>query len=46
MRHLNGMYQVEDTDGGARDALLQGRKTYLVTDPHKRKARRPFEVGQ
>ncbi|CAL8377608.1 unnamed protein product [Gadus morhua 'NCC'] len=43
MRHLNGMYQVEDTDGGARDALLQGRKTYLVTDPHKRKARRPFE---
>eukprot|EP00063_Salmo_salar_P087881 XP_014062716.1 PREDICTED: adenylate cyclase type 4-like [Salmo salar] len=33
--HLAGVYQMEDTDGGSRDALLKGRKTYLVIDPHK-----------
>ncbi|CAB1351450.1 unnamed protein product [Coregonus sp. 'balchen'] len=27
--HLAGVYQMEDTDGGSRDALLKGRKTYL-----------------
>ncbi|KAK0143680.1 Adenylate cyclase type 2 [Merluccius polli] len=43
LMHLNGTYQVEDADGGSRDALLQGRKTYLVIDPNKRKARRPLE---
>ena len=35
MQHLGGAYQVEDADGGSRDALLEGRKTYLVIDPHK-----------
>ncbi|XP_045556560.1 adenylate cyclase type 2-like [Salmo salar] len=33
--HLDGAYQVEDTDGGSWDSLLKGRKTYLVVDPHK-----------
>ena len=35
MQHLGGAYQVEDADGGSRDSLLEGRKTYLVIDPHK-----------
>ncbi|XP_022072590.2 adenylate cyclase type 4-like [Acanthochromis polyacanthus] len=35
LQHLNGAYQVEDGDGGSRDPLLKGRKTYLVIDPHK-----------
>ncbi|XP_061566235.1 adenylate cyclase type 4-like [Cololabis saira] len=35
LQHLNGAYQVEDGDGGSRDPLLNGRKTYLVIDPHK-----------
>ncbi|XP_042367782.1 adenylate cyclase type 4-like [Plectropomus leopardus] len=35
MEHLNGLYEVEIGDGGSRDPLLQGRKTYLVIDPHK-----------
>ncbi|XP_070785659.1 adenylate cyclase type 4-like [Enoplosus armatus] len=35
LQHLNGAYQVEDADGGSRDPLLKGRKTYLVLDPHK-----------
>ncbi|KAF3697720.1 Adenylate cyclase type 2 [Channa argus] len=35
LQHLNGEYQVEDGDGGSRDPLLKGRKTYLVIDPHK-----------
>uniref|UniRef100_A0A4W6C7I8 adenylate cyclase n=1 Tax=Lates calcarifer TaxID=8187 RepID=A0A4W6C7I8_LATCA len=35
LQHLNGAYQVEEGDGGSRDALLKGRKTYLVIDPHK-----------
>ncbi|XP_037335724.2 adenylate cyclase type 4-like [Pungitius pungitius] len=35
MQHLNGAYEVEDGDGGSRDPLLKGRKTYLVMDPHR-----------
>uniref|UniRef100_A0A674MF26 adenylate cyclase n=1 Tax=Takifugu rubripes TaxID=31033 RepID=A0A674MF26_TAKRU len=35
LQHLNGAYQVEESDGGSRDSLLNGRKTYLVIDPHK-----------
>lgn len=35
LQHLNGAYQVEESDGGSRDSLLHGRKTYLVIDPHK-----------
>ncbi|XP_040887370.1 adenylate cyclase type 2-like [Toxotes jaculatrix] len=35
LQHLNGAYQVEDGDGGSRDPLLKGRKTYLVIDPRK-----------
>uniref|UniRef100_A0A673BQU9 adenylate cyclase n=1 Tax=Sphaeramia orbicularis TaxID=375764 RepID=A0A673BQU9_9TELE len=35
LQHLNGAYQVEDGNGGSRDPLLQGRKTYLVIDPHQ-----------
>ncbi|KAM9717104.1 adenylate cyclase type 4 isoform 1-T2 [Menidia menidia] len=35
LQHLNDAYQVEDGDGGSRDPLLKGRKTYLVIDPHK-----------
>ncbi|XP_022623874.1 adenylate cyclase type 2-like [Seriola dumerili] len=35
LQHLNGAYQVEDGDGGSRDPLLKGRKTYLVIDPQK-----------
>ncbi|XP_053716767.1 adenylate cyclase type 4-like [Synchiropus splendidus] len=35
LRHLNGSYRVEDGNGGSRDPLLTGRKTYLVIDPNK-----------
>uniref|UniRef100_A0A672G4L2 adenylate cyclase n=1 Tax=Salarias fasciatus TaxID=181472 RepID=A0A672G4L2_SALFA len=35
LRHLDGAYQVEDADGGSRDSLLKGRKTFFVIDPHK-----------
>ncbi|KAG7495822.1 adenylate cyclase type 4-like [Solea senegalensis] len=35
LHHLNGVYQVEEGNGGSRDPLLQGRKTYLVIDPRK-----------
>ncbi|XP_029382273.1 adenylate cyclase type 4 [Echeneis naucrates] len=35
LKHLNGAYEVEDGDGGSRNPLLKGRKTYLVIDPHK-----------
>ncbi|XP_051256714.1 adenylate cyclase type 4 [Dicentrarchus labrax] len=35
LQHLNGAYQVEEGNGGTRDPLLTGRKTYLVIDPHK-----------
>ncbi|KAM7366480.1 hypothetical protein PAMP_015918 [Pampus punctatissimus] len=35
LQHLNGAYQVEEGDGGSRDPLLKGRKTYLVIDPYK-----------
>uniref|UniRef100_H3CDG0 adenylate cyclase n=1 Tax=Tetraodon nigroviridis TaxID=99883 RepID=H3CDG0_TETNG len=35
LQHLNGAYQVEESDGASRDPLLHGRKTYLVIDPHK-----------
>ncbi|XP_076018718.1 adenylate cyclase type 2 [Genypterus blacodes] len=44
LRHLNGAYQVEDGDGGSRNPLLSGRKTYLVIDPHKRE-RKPKVVN-
>uniref|UniRef100_A0A8C5DSZ7 adenylate cyclase n=1 Tax=Gouania willdenowi TaxID=441366 RepID=A0A8C5DSZ7_GOUWI len=33
LQHLNGAYQVENTDGGSRDPLLTGKKTYFVIDP-------------
>ncbi|KAM8898146.1 adenylate cyclase type 2 [Spinachia spinachia] len=35
MQHLNGAYEVEAGDGGSRDLLLKGRKTYLVIDPRR-----------
>lgn len=43
LQHLNGAYQVEDGNGGSRNPLLIGRKTYLVIDPQKRESftRRP-----
>ncbi|TKS93118.1 Adenylate cyclase type 2 [Collichthys lucidus] len=43
LKHLNGAYQVEEGDGGSRDPLLTGRKTYLVIDPHTQRniSRRP-----
>lgn len=44
LQHLNGMYQVEDSNGGSRDPLLHGRKTYLVIDPHKPDISRPKPV--
>lgn len=31
--HLNGAFKVQESDGGSRDPLLKGRKTYLVVDP-------------
>lgn len=47
LEHLNGAYHVEEGDGGSRDLLLKGRKTYLVIDPHKPDSisRRPRSVG-
>ncbi|XP_076580666.1 adenylate cyclase type 4 [Chaetodon auriga] len=47
LQHLNGAYQVEEGDGGSRDPLLTGRKTYLVIDPHKSDSisRRPKVVN-
>lgn len=47
MQHLNGAYQVEDGDGGSRDPLLEGRKTYMVIDPQKSNSisRRPKLVS-
>nr|XP_046236260.1 adenylate cyclase type 2-like [Scatophagus argus]XP_046236261.1 adenylate cyclase type 2-like [Scatophagus argus]XP_046236262.1 adenylate cyclase type 2-like [Scatophagus argus]XP_046236263.1 adenylate cyclase type 2-like [Scatophagus argus] len=33
LQHLNGVYHVEEGNGGSRDPLLTGRKTYLVIDP-------------
>uniref|UniRef100_A0A665V7E4 adenylate cyclase n=1 Tax=Echeneis naucrates TaxID=173247 RepID=A0A665V7E4_ECHNA len=47
LKHLNGAYEVEDGDGGSRNPLLKGRKTYLVIDPHKPESisRRPKLVG-
>lgn len=46
LQHLNGAYQVEDADGGSRDSLLTGRKTYLVIDPQPHSiSRRPKMVG-
>lgn len=47
LQHLNGAYEVEDGDGGSRDHLLKGRKTYLVIDPKKphRPPRRHGLVG-
>ncbi|XP_054456918.1 adenylate cyclase type 2-like isoform X2 [Anoplopoma fimbria] len=35
LQHLKGAYEVETGDGGSRDPLLKGRKTFLVIDPHK-----------
>ncbi|KAI3376219.1 hypothetical protein L3Q82_016733 [Scortum barcoo] len=47
LQHLNGAYEVEEGDGGSRDPLLTGRKTYLVIDPHKPDSisRRPKTVN-
>ncbi|XP_041635932.1 adenylate cyclase type 2-like [Cheilinus undulatus] len=47
LQHLDGAYQVEDGDGGSRDPLLKGRKTFLVIDPHKphSSSRRPKAVN-
>lgn len=47
LKHLNGVYQVEEGDGGSRDPLLTGRKTYLVIDPHTQRniSRRPKQVS-
>ncbi|XP_029932527.1 adenylate cyclase type 4 [Myripristis murdjan] len=47
LQHLDGAYQVEEGDGGSRDPLLKGRKTYLVIDPHKTDSltRRPKEIN-
>ena len=47
LQHLNGAYQVEEGNGGTRDPLLTGRKTYLVIDPLKPDSvsRRPKLVG-
>uniref|UniRef100_A0AAX7TBJ1 adenylate cyclase n=1 Tax=Astatotilapia calliptera TaxID=8154 RepID=A0AAX7TBJ1_ASTCA len=47
LQHLDGVYEVEDGDGGSRDHLLKGRKTYLVIDPKKphRPPRRHGLVG-
>lgn len=46
LQHLGGAYQVEDADGGSRDDLLKGRKTYLVINPHKEDstARKTFSL--
>ncbi|XP_076846788.1 adenylate cyclase type 4 [Brachyhypopomus gauderio] len=32
--HLGGAYQVEEGNGASRDSALQGRRTFLVIDPH------------
>ncbi|XP_066507814.1 adenylate cyclase type 4-like [Hoplias malabaricus] len=32
--HLGGAYQVEEGNGPSRDSSLQGRRTFLVIDPH------------
>ncbi|XP_028261578.1 adenylate cyclase type 4 [Parambassis ranga] len=47
LQHLDAAYQVEDGDGGSRDSLLKGRKTYLVIDPRKpdRISRRPKQAN-
>lgn len=46
LQHLNGAFQVEEGDGGSRDALLNGKKTYLVIDPDKPNiSRRPKAVS-
>ncbi|KAL7841460.1 hypothetical protein SRHO_G00251510 [Serrasalmus rhombeus] len=34
--HLGGAYQVEEGNGASRDSALQGRRTFLVIDPHNR----------
>uniref|UniRef100_A0A8D3AUG0 adenylate cyclase n=1 Tax=Scophthalmus maximus TaxID=52904 RepID=A0A8D3AUG0_SCOMX len=47
LQHLNGAYQVEEGNGGSRDALLDGRNTFLVIDPRKPDgvSKRPKLVG-
>ncbi|XP_060922325.1 adenylate cyclase type 4-like [Limanda limanda] len=35
LQHLGGAYQVQVGNGGSRDSLLDGRKTFLVIDPRK-----------
>ncbi|XP_038587046.1 adenylate cyclase type 2-like [Micropterus salmoides] len=45
LQHLNGAYQVEDADGGSRDSLLTGRKTYLVIDPQPHSISRRPKMG-
>ncbi|XP_028840605.1 adenylate cyclase type 4 [Denticeps clupeoides] len=34
LHHLKGAYEVEEGNGESRDPYLEGRKTYLVIDPH------------
>ncbi|XP_031441082.2 adenylate cyclase type 4-like [Clupea harengus] len=34
LRHLAGAYQLEEGQGETRDPYLNGRRTYLVIDPH------------
>ncbi|KAF7653561.1 hypothetical protein LDENG_00081390 [Lucifuga dentata] len=38
LQHLNGAYQAEDSNGGSRNPLLTGRKTYLVVDPQNKES--------
>ncbi|XP_053272399.1 LOW QUALITY PROTEIN: adenylate cyclase type 4-like [Pleuronectes platessa] len=35
LQYLSGAYQVQVGNGGSRDSLLDGRKTFLVIDPRK-----------
>ncbi|KAI9546251.1 hypothetical protein NQZ68_028687 [Dissostichus eleginoides] len=45
-QHLDGAYEVEEGDGGSRDPLLEGRKTYLVIDPKAKSiSRRRHTLG-
>ncbi|XP_034425194.1 adenylate cyclase type 4-like isoform X2 [Hippoglossus hippoglossus] len=40
LQHLSGAYQVQVGNGGSRDSLLDGRKTFLVIDPRKPNSRK------
>ncbi|KAK5848238.1 hypothetical protein PBY51_005870 [Eleginops maclovinus] len=45
LQHLDGAYEVEEGDGGNRDPLLKGRKTYLVIDPKAQSFSRTYTRG-